>query len=117
VKKGEDLIMEKLIVIRDLIAGNAFLGICMLIVLDTIFGILVAVKKGEFDLQKIANYLAKSVAPYIGGLGILYIASFVNGEIKTLFALSAGAAGVQFLAQIKAKLVSLFASQENGASQ
>lgn len=39
---------------------------------------------------------------------MLYLVSFVNGEIKTLFAVSAGAVGVQFIAQIKDKLLGLF---------
>ncbi|MHB8171201.1 MAG: hypothetical protein ACYDG6_06630 [Thermincolia bacterium] len=99
--------MEKLMFVRDLIVGNVFMGICALIIVDTLLGIMLAFLKREYDNRKMANYLSKSVLPYIGGLGVIYLASFVNEEIKTFFAVSAAAAGVQIVTQVKDKLVRL----------
>ena len=67
-----------------ILPGNIFmslLAVIAIIILDTLFGIIFAIKAGEFDLSKLPQFLAKNIFPYCGGLLLLALAAEYLGGI------------------------------------
>lgn len=86
-------------------ALEAVLG---LILVDTVLGILLSIKQGQFDFRKLPQFLAKNVLPYVGGLLILGLAASFSVEISALYYASATAASAKFLIDVKDKIVQIF---------
>jgi hypothetical protein len=79
-----------------------------LILADFIFGVLVSLRNGEFDLSKLPRFVETSLIPYVGGLLVLALFSNVNTELGALFFTIAATITVKFLADITAKATQLF---------
>lgn len=79
-----------------------------LILADFIFGVLVSLRNGEFNLSKLPRFVETSLIPYVGGLLVLALFSNVNTELGALFFTIAATITVKFLADITAKATQLF---------
>ena len=52
-----------------------------IIVLDTLFGVINAIKEHKFDIAKFPQFLAKNILPYCGGLFLLgLVAHFMEAD-------------------------------------
>ena len=71
--------------IIDTIILNCLLVVLASILLDTLLGILIAVKIKTFDVSKLPQFLASNVLPYIGGLIILAVFANLVAELQYLF--------------------------------
>ena len=80
-----------------------------LILADFVFGVLVSLRNGNFSLSKLPQFVQTSLLPYIGGLLMLALFSNTNTELKVLFFSIAATVTVKFLADIKDKVIQLFA--------
>lgn len=89
-----------------------FGAVTVLIVADVLLGILQAVAKNEFDLRKLPQFLKQNVLPYLGGLGILAVASLFSPVFAGLFIASAGATAIKFLADLKDKVAGIFGRRD-----
>lgn len=63
------------------------------ILLDFLLGVFISIKKKEFSINKLPQFLANNIFPYIGGLGIIALVAFFVPEFEYLFY-----AGVGFVA-------------------
>lgn len=79
-----------------------------LILADTIFGILAALKTGTFSLSKLAQFVQTNLVPYVGGLLVLALFTNSNAELSALFFTIAAMITVKFLADIKDKVSQVF---------
>ncbi len=79
-----------------------------LVLADTIFGVLNAIKNKVFAWSKLAQFMETSFVPYVGGLLVLALFSGVNAELSALFFTIAATITVKFLADITAKGTQLF---------
>jgi len=50
---------------------DAMLGVLIVTAGDILFGVILALSRGEFDFGKLPSFLRATVLPYIGGLLIL----------------------------------------------
>jgi uncharacterized membrane protein YfcA len=75
------------------------------IVVDALLGMILALKEQEFDLRKMAQFLATNILPYAGGLSIFGLVAFWLPEpYSAAFYAAATLALVKYLAEIKDKL-------------
>lgn len=79
-----------------------------LILVDFIFGVLLALKGKTFAFSKLAQFMQTSLVPYAGGLLVLALFSNANAELGALFFTIATTVTVKFLADITAKVTQLF---------
>lgn len=87
----------------------ATLGTVLGIILaDFVFGILVSLRNGNFQVSKLPQFVETSLIPYIGGLLALALFSNVNAELGALFFTIAATITVKFLADITTKVTQLF---------
>lgn len=75
--------MEYLQTFIALVNGAKLITILVLIALDFIMGIIVALKEGNFELSKIANFLNTSVLYFLGGYFMLGLAATFEPQIDT----------------------------------
>lgn len=78
-----------------------------LVILDTLLGILIALKTRTFKLSKLSDFMETSFVPYVGGLLLLAAFSGFPGMEATFFTVAA-AIGVKFMADITSKINALF---------
>lgn len=80
-----------------------------LILIDTVLGVLRAVKLEEFDFRKLPKFLATSIVPYIGGLIVLGLAAqFIGAPFVQVFYGAVAAVSAKFLLEMKDKVKQLF---------
>lgn len=92
----------------------SLLGIISVLGLDTLLGICVALRKGEFEWGRLPQTLKVNVLPYVislGGLGL--IASIVpnavgNGIMESLYFGLASTYAAKLIYDLKVKLAELF---------
>lgn len=87
---------------------SVLVTVLAIIMIDTVLGILVSIKNGEFDIRKVPRFLATNVLPYIGGLLILALGSTASIELATIYYGAAAATSVKFIAEIKDKVKEIF---------
>lgn len=76
---------------------------------DFIIGVFVSIKEKTFDINKLPNFIIKSILPYLGGLIILAIASKYIGSIYTgIFFSSAAAVFAKYSNELRIKVNKLF---------
>jgi len=83
--------------------------VVLAIVVDTVFGIIRAFRKGEFDFQELPRFLGTNVLPY--GLGLLVLALVVEyqGEpFSYIFYPTALAVLIRYVAKVKEKIEDIF---------
>lgn len=81
------------------------------IILDVLLAVVNTFKASEddFDLRKLAQFVATSIFPYVGGLAMLALVSNVIGEpYSGIFYPVAVAVLLKYLTEIKDKLSILF---------
>lgn len=86
----------------------ALLTVLAIITLDTLLGILVSLKQGEFNWRELPRFMQTAILPYVGGLLLLGLVSMLSPEIASIFYAAAAATTAKFLAEIKDKIVLLF---------
>jgi hypothetical protein len=90
-----------------LLDARLLVTIVALIAADFILGVVVAIKKGEFSLQKLADFIDTSVLYYMGGYLVAGFVGMLIPEIA-LFVPACGAAiSVSLTAGVLAKLKAL----------
>lgn len=87
-------------------------AVLVLILLDTLLGIILSIKARSFDVRKLPQFLATNLLPYVGSLLILALAAYVTGDysaqIAVIFFAATAATAVKFIAEIKDKTVQIF---------
>ena len=88
----------------------SLMAITSLIIFDAIFGVLLSIKVGDFDLEKVKRFLATNILPYIGGLGLLALgAMYVAPEFfSAVYSLVATLVVIGYLKSLYAKLQNYF---------
>lgn len=86
----------------------ALLTVLAIITLDTLLGILVSLKQGEFNWRELPRFMQTAILPYIGGLLLLGLVSMLSPEIAAIFYAAVAATAAKFLAEVKDKVVILF---------
>lgn len=86
----------------------ALLTVLAIIVLDTLLGILVSLKQGQFNWRELPRFLQTAILPYIGGLLLLGLVSMLSNEVAAIFYAAVVATAAKFLAEVKDKVVVLF---------
>ncbi len=78
-----------------------------LILLDLLLGIILSIKRGNFDVRKLPQFLSSGFLPYVGSL--LMLALFVESipAIAAIFYTSAATVVAKFLVDIKDKIATL----------
>lgn len=95
--------------ILELPVFTAFWIVLAAILVKTFFGVILAIKAGEFDIRKPPQFLATNVVPYVGGMAILaFVTHLVGGPFGYLFYAVALAVLAKYLAEIKDKVQALF---------
>jgi len=64
---------------QGLALGVVLLIIIIAIALDTVLGIMQALKEGTFDWSKLAKFFKTGVLPYVGGTLVLALAAYLAG--------------------------------------
>ena len=86
----------------------ALLTVLAIITLDTLLGILVSLKQGEFNFRELPRFLQTAILPFVGGLLLLGLVSMLSPEIAAIFYAAVAATAAKFLAEVKDKVVILF---------
>lgn len=81
-----------------------FLGVLVLILLNTAVGILRAIVDGEFESDRVTDYMRKHVLPDGGTLALFGLAATVAPEAKTLFFAATATAIVKYGNKLREKL-------------
>jgi hypothetical protein len=66
----------------SLVDGTKLITILALIGIDFLMGIAIAIKEGNFELNKVGNYLNTSVLYFLGGYLLLGLAAVFEPEIS-----------------------------------
>lgn len=96
----------------DMAVVWAFVTVLVLIMLDTLLGIILAFSRSEFDPRKLPQFLRTNILPFAGALMLLAIGAMSLDVIKALYFASVAAATAKFLAELKDKLFVIFGSVE-----
>lgn len=87
-------------------------AVLVLILLDTLLGIILSIKASTFDIRKLPQFLVTNLLPYVGGLMVLALATYVAGDYSTqlasIFFATATATAAKFIAEIKDKAAQIF---------
>lgn len=97
-----------MIFVFDMTIAWTLLTVLMLIMLDTLLGIMLAFSQGEFNPRKLPVFLKNNLLPYVGALALLAFGAMSLDVLKVLFFTSAAAAIAKFLADLKDKLTNIF---------
>jgi len=82
----------------------ALVVVMSLIGVDTILGILIHIKNGDFDIRKVPNFLKTEVLPYAGGLVVLGFVAEHVGLYREIFYVVSFSLGSRYLAFIYDKV-------------
>jgi len=87
-------------------------AVLVLILIDTLLGVILSIKAGTFDIRKLPQFIATNVLPFVGGLTVLALATFIVGDYSTqitaIFYAAAAATAAKFIAEIKDKAIQIF---------
>jgi hypothetical protein len=91
-------------------------SIIALVLADALFGIILSIKAGKFDVRKLPQFLATNLLPYAGGLLVLALTSLFAGDYSTqviaIFGAAALVTGAKFVAEIIDKATQIFGKLE-----
>jgi len=86
--------------------------IVLAILVDTIFGVILAVHQGNFSWQELPRFLGTNVLPYVLGLVVLSLVAEYQGEpFSYIFYPTALAVLIRYVAKVKEKIEQLFGIQ------
>lgn len=87
-----------------------------LIVLDALLGVALAVKRKEFDWEKLPQFLATNIFPYVGGILATGLAAVVAGgkDVPELFYAVGAIASARYLKSCRDKAVQLLGNGTQG---
>lgn len=89
---------------------TALLTVLGLVLADFVLGVTVAIIQKQFDVRKLPDFIRTGVLPYVVPLIVLAAMAGSNASLQAVFFTSAAALTAKFIADIKDKLVSLFAT-------
>lgn len=64
---------------------KGFLVVLAFILLNFLFGVLISLKKKEFDLKRLPKFLATDVFPFVGSLMLLALLSVYLAELEKFY--------------------------------
>lgn len=88
----------------SLVNGTKLAIMTLSILVDFILGVIVAVKEGKFELQKLADFVNTSVLYYIGGYFCVGILAVVDQKYAVLVTATFGIIEVTLVSSIFGKL-------------
>jgi len=89
----------------DLGIEMSLMIVAMLIVLDTVLGVLKGIMLKDFHWSLLPQFLATGVVPFLGGLIVLAVmAHFIPEPFAPMFYVSAAAASAKYVSDIWDKL-------------
>ena len=95
---------------------NTVGAVLVLIILDTLLGIILSVKAREFDIRELPRFLQTAVLPYVGGLILLGVAAIFAGQygpqVAAIFFAAAAFTAAKFLTEIYDKSKQIFGELE-----
>lgn len=97
--------------ILELSVWRAMMVVIIVILADTVLGILKTFRPGEvdFDIRKLPQFLANNVLPYAGGLIVLaLVANFVGEAFEQIFYVVAVLVIIKYTAEVIDKVKILF---------
>ncbi len=95
--------------ITDLPVFEVLLIIVIAILVDTIFGVILAIQQGNFSWQELPRFLGTNVLPYVLGLVVLSLVSEYQGEpFSFIFYPTALAVLIRYISKVKEKIEKLF---------
>lgn len=84
---------------------NTFVLVLFVILIDLVLGVLLKLKEGKFDIRKLPQFLRTGILPYVGSLGVIYMATQMVGDpFEPIFYAAAATVIAKYLAEIKDKL-------------
>lgn len=75
---------------------NSLVVILLIIVLDFLMGVLNSIKEGTFNLNKLPQFIASNVFPYLCGLGMIALVANYVPDLEWLYYTAAGLVGLKF---------------------
>lgn len=97
----------ELTLVWDRAVLSVYIVVVFLIAIDTLFGWILAISRGEFEISKAPQFLRTNVLPYAGPLMLLAIGAMALDSIKVIYFPSAASAGASFISDIVDKARSL----------
>ena len=93
--------------------GQALLWTAIAILADALAGIFLAIKRREFDLQKVFQFLKTSVLPYIGALAIASVLAYGAPITEVIFLTFAAGVTISYIKQFYDKLIEIGRKQND----
>lgn len=87
--------------------GQALLWTTLAILIDAAAGILLAVKKGTFELGETFRFLKSSVLPYIGALALAAALAYGAPVTEAIFLVAAAGVTIVYIKEFYSKLVEI----------
>ena len=88
---------------------EVLLIIVIAILVDTIFGVILAIQQGNFSWQELPRFLGTNVLPYVLGLVVLSLVAEYQGEpFSYIFYPTALAVLIRYISKVKEKIEKLF---------
>lgn len=91
------------------VVSGAFVVLAAAIAMDTVLGVILAIKHKEFEISFLPGFLANGILPYVGGLGVVALgAHFVGQPFEGIFFAAGAMVIAKYIAEIGGKLKELF---------
>lgn len=88
---------------------TVFMYLVIAIVIDAVFGVIVALSKGEFQWEEMPRFLRTNVVPYVIGLFVLAVVANYAGEVfEYIFYVASLAVFARYIAKFLKKVQELF---------
>ena len=93
----------------DLPVWDVLMYIVIAILVDTVFGVLVAIQKGEFKFVELPRFLGTNVLPYVFGLLVLaVVAEYTTEVFEYVFYVVSAAVLARYVAKLWKKIKVVF---------
>lgn len=94
--------------INPVILNSLIISLCFILI-DTLFGVLLAIKNKTLKVNELARFLSSAILPYMGSLIILGLGANFISELMPVFLTAVALVSAKFgIECIKEKLIILF---------
>ncbi len=95
--------------LMDLPVWDVLMYVTIAILVDTVIGVLVAIKKGDFTFKELPRFLGTNVLPYVFGLLVLAVVAEYTTEIfEYVFYIVSAAVFARYVAKLWTKVKAFF---------